>query len=127
MVMALGFLEVHEDTITCLSWAEAKLMQMCGFQPELNRCVVTGAPVRKGAALVSVVGGGYVSADAAARFPDAIAVDYEVLIGAGKIVDLDRPPLRMKHAREVLALQLRFWRSMAETDLPANRQFNAQT
>lgn len=126
MLMALGFLEVHENPLVCLSWAEAKLMQMSGFQPEFLRCVVTGAPLKAGSVHVSVAAGGFVGFDSAARYPDAILISHEVLVGAGKILEQERPPANMKHARQVFMLQQRFWRSMAEHDLPANRQFAAQ-
>lgn len=124
--MALGFLEVHDSPLVCLSWAEARLMQMCGFQPEFGRCVVSGASLARGPASVSVMAGGYLSPAESVRYPDATNVDYEVLVGAAKIVQLDRPPQTMKHAKDVFMLQQRFWRSMAEYDLPANKQFAAQ-
>lgn len=122
MVAALSFLEIHENPLVCLIWAQTALMRIAGFRPEFLRCAVTGQPVAEDPAWVSPHAGGYVSMEAAGRYRDREAFPAEVLYGAAKIAELERPPAKLKHARETYLMLFEFWKAMAHSDLPAGRQ-----
>jgi DNA repair protein RecO (recombination protein O) len=122
LLVALSYLEVHENPLICLIWAESKLMEIAGFRPELSRCVVSGGAVRSSPAWVSPHAGGLVNAEDAQRYTDRFQVRGEALIGAARVVELEKPPENLKFAEEVFLLLHRFWLGMADKTLPANSQ-----
>lgn len=121
LVTALRFLEIAEKPLPALIWAELKLMELAGFQPDWMRCVATGEPIGEAMAWVSPHAGGYVSPEAAARFTDRFQVRAEALYGASRMAELESPPPNLKFADEILRMLFRFWLNFAEDPLKANR------
>lgn len=118
---ALAYLEVHESPLTCLIWAQSRLMQLAGFKPEFERCAVTGRSIRFAEEWISTTAGGLVDAAEIGRFRDRQIASAEVLIGAARIVEQTEPPPNLKKGPEVFELLYRFWSAMAEQALPANQ------
>ena len=120
LLASLGFLERHERPLTALVWAEAALLAMEGFQPELESCVVSGEAVAVANPFLSPMAGGFVSEAASAAFSDRFRVRAEVVYGLRRLFELSEPPGNLKFADESLAALFPFWRHIAEMALPAN-------
>jgi DNA repair protein RecO (recombination protein O) len=123
---SLAFLERHEKPLTALVWAEAALLAMGGFQPELEACVVTGEAVAVANPFLSPTAGGFVSEAASVAYPDRFRVRAEVVYGLRRLFELAEPPGRLKFADESLAALFPFWRYIAEMALPANESVVAE-
>lgn len=120
LVRALHDLEIHERPLVALIWAEVQLMELAGFWPSFESCVVTGSSVKEALPFVSPHAGGYVVADRAFEFTDAFQVRAEVLYGLTALAELDEPPPQLKHAPETVRALLPFWRAIVDRQLPAN-------
>lgn len=120
LVRVLHDLEIHERPLVALIWAQVRLMELAGFWPSFDACVVTGSRVREARPFVSPHAGGYVVADSAYEFTDAFQVRAEVLYGLSALADLDEPPSQLKFAPETLRALLPFWRAIVDRPLPAN-------
>jgi len=120
LVESLRHLEAHPKPLVALLWAQARLLDLSGFLPQFDSCIVTNAVIVEAAPFVSPRGGGYVSDPAAAPFVDRFRTRAEALYGLAKLPDLEVPPPNMKFAEEALACLFQFWRAIAETQLPAN-------
>jgi len=110
----------HPRPEVVLVWAEVRMLDASGFQPQFGSCVVSGAPVAEANAFVSPQAGGYVSTAHAGSYPDRFLVRAEVLYGLDRIGGLAEPPSNLKMARECLFALFPFWRGVAEKKLPAN-------
>lgn len=117
---SLGHLEVHPKPLVALVWAEMRLMELSGFMPQFDSCVVSGIEVREAEPFVSPKAGGYVSEAEAGAFSDRFRTRAEVLYGLSRIVELEAPPSNLKLAIESLQTLLAFWRHIADLPLPAN-------
>ncbi len=120
LVRALHDLEIHERPLVALAWAEVRLMELAGFWPSFDACVVTGVNVKEALPFVSPHAGGYVVAAHAYDFTDAFQVRAEVLYGLNALSELDEPPPQLKLAPETLRTLLPFWRAIVDRALPAN-------
>lgn len=120
LVASLTALEVHERPLVALVWAEARLLDIAGFMPQLERCVLTDRPVWEREPSLSPAAGGYVTFEEASRFTDRFTSRPEVLIGLARVSLLPTPPERLGYAAECLSALLPFWRHVAERKLPAN-------
>ena len=58
---------------------ELELLTVTGFRPELDRCLETGEPVAADEAFWTHRGGGVISSDALANYPEARKIDSQVL------------------------------------------------
>lgn len=117
---SLRYLETHEKPLVALLWAEVKLLDLSGFLPQLEACVVTGDPIAEAEPFVSPSAGGYIREMAAGPYVDRFRTRAEVLYGLARLPNFDAPPGNMKFATEALACLYHFWRAIAETSLPAN-------
>lgn len=120
LVRSLEFLEKHPRPAVALAWGEVMLLELSGFQPCFESCVVTGAPLAGTNPFVSPSAGGYVCEAAAVDFTDRFRTRLEPLVGLSRIGQFEEPPLNFKFVEEALADLLPFWRHIAETALPAN-------
>lgn len=120
LIASLRSLEKHPKPLVALLWAQTKLLDISGFAPQLETCVVTGAPLTEGAPFVSPQAGGYVCDSAAVPYMDRFRTRAEALYGLARLPLLDEPPATMKFAEEALADLLPFWKAIAEAPLPAN-------
>lgn len=123
---SLGFLERHERPLVALVWAEAALMAMEGFQPELDACVVTSTAVAVENPFLSPMAGGFVSEASALGYTDRFRVRAEVVYGLRRLFELESPPGNLKFAEESLAALFPFWRHIADMALPANESVVAE-
>ncbi len=117
---SLRHLEEHPRPLAALLWAEVKLLELSGFMPQFESCVVTGAPIALAEPFVSPSAGGFVCEDSAVAYADRFRTRAEVLYGLSRLPDLDEPPSNMKFAEQALATLFPFWRAVAETQLKAN-------
>ncbi|AIE88034.1 DNA repair protein RecO [Fimbriimonas ginsengisoli] len=117
---SLRHLERHAKPLIALLWAEAKLLEISGFMPQFDRCVVTGEPLAEANPFVSPRAGGYVADAVAGPYVDRFRTRAEALYGLARLPTLDAPPANMKFADEALADLLPFWQAIAEAPLPAN-------
>jgi len=120
LVQALHQLEVHPKPVVALVWAQILLMEMTGFLPQFDRCVVTDAVLSEGEPFLSPRAGGYVTDSAAVEFTDRFRTRAEVLYGLARLNNFEEPPKNMKFVGEALADLLPFWRNIADSPLPAN-------
>ncbi len=120
LAQSLHHLEVHGKPIVALIWAEVRLLELSGFLPLFDRCVVTDQPITEGQPFLSPRAGGYVTDHAAITFTDRFRTRAEVLYGLVRLPEFEEPPKNMKFASEALADLLPFWRNIADTPLPAN-------
>lgn len=117
---SLRHLESHPRPLVALLWAQLRLLEISGFLPQFDRCVVTNEPIAESNPFVSPTAGGYVSDAAAAPFVDRFRTRAEALYGLARLPDQPAPPGNMKFADEALADLMPFWRNIAEAPLPAN-------
>lgn len=120
LVISLASVESHPKPIVAAVWAELKLLEISGFQPQFDVCVSDGQPVREAEAWLSPQAGGYVNASDAFHYTDRIKARAEVLYGLARCGELDEPPANLKFADECFTTLFPFWRHIAETPLPAN-------
>lgn len=131
LVRSLRWLEGHEKPVVALVWAEIQLLDISGFMPQFERCVVTDGAIAEARPFVSPRAGGYVCEGEAVAFTDRFRTRAEVLYGLSRLSALDDPPGNMKFVDEALADLLPFWQNIAEAQLPANeaavREFRHRT
>jgi DNA repair protein RecO (recombination protein O) len=118
--LSLEALETHPKPLAALVWAEVRLLETAGFQPQFGECAVAGTPIKESVCWLSPTAGGYVSVAYANEFVDRFQVPAEVLYGLSKIGDFAAPPSNLKMAVESLSALLSFWRHIAEMALPAS-------
>jgi DNA repair protein RecO (recombination protein O) len=123
---SLSAIEAHEKPVVALVWAELRLMDLAGFMPRWDECVVTGQPVAEALPFVSPHAGGYVLAREAGRFVDRLQTKAEILYGLARAAELDEPPPALKLASESARLLLPFWRNIVDAPLPANEALMKQ-
>lgn len=123
---ALAYLEVHENPLVCLIWAEAKLMALAGFRPNLDHCVGTGRPVAYAFEWVSPHAGGLIDESLAARYDDRMRVAAETVYGADRIADEPNPPTKLKRAREVAVMLVAIYEELIDRKLPAHDWIRAE-
>ena len=120
IVSALKYLEYHPKPVVALVWAELRLLNITGFMPDFEICVVTGLPVQEAAPFLSPHAGGYVTHESAAKYTDRFQVRAEVLYGLVALQKLDAPAANLKFADESLIALYPFWKAIADRALPAN-------
>jgi len=120
LVASLRHIESHPKPLIALVWAEVKLLDLSGFLPQFDCCVLTGAAMVEGAPFVSPKAGGYISDPSAGPYVDRFRTRAEALYGLARLSSFEEPPGNMKFADEALACLFPFWRAIAETQLPAN-------
>ncbi len=120
LAQSLHHLETHVKPIVALVWAEVRLLELTGFLPQFDRCVVTDQEITEGEPFLSPRAGGYVSEQAAITFTDRFRTRAEVLYGLVRLPEFDEPPGNMKFVEEALADLLPFWQNIADAQLPAN-------
>ena len=118
---ALAELEKHPVPSVVLLWAEIKLLEMSGFIPSFNRCVITESKVLELDAFVSPSAGGYVVAEKAQELSDRYYVRAEVLFGLAALVNCDAPPANMKFVIESLNALQPIWEHICESRLLARQ------
>lgn len=116
---SLVALEHHEKPLVALVWAQARLLAVSGFMPQLERCVDTDEPVQEAEPFLSPRAGGLISTAAAIQFTDRVRTRFEAVVGILKSSELETPPPNLKFAPECLRALLPFWRHIAEAPLPA--------
>ncbi|MBI1333732.1 MAG: DNA repair protein RecO [Armatimonadetes bacterium] len=121
----LGHLESSPSPMAALAWGEVKLLELSGFLPSFNRCVVTGSRILESYGFFSPSSGGYVVSEHAAGLTDRYQVRAEVLYGLAALVDLDRPPTNLKFCFECLVALQSFWEYVCEVPLPARQHLLA--
>lgn len=126
MIRALHDLEIHPKPLVALVWAELHLMEMAGFLPSFNVCVVSGERVQEADPFLSPHAGGYVRSMEAMRYSDRFQTRAEVLYGLAACSELDEPPQTLKFADSALRCLLPFWREVAGKSLPANEALHMQ-
>ncbi|MEQ1933689.1 MAG: DNA repair protein RecO [Fimbriimonadaceae bacterium] len=126
LVRALHDLEHHEKPLVALIWAQLKLMDMSGFLPSFDVCVLTGVPVGEALPFLSPHAGGYIAFDSAVGFTDRFQTRAEVLYGLSACQEIDEPPPNLKFASECFRALFPFWRAYAEKQLPANEAIAMQ-
>jgi DNA repair protein RecO len=117
---SLEVLEVHEKPLVALIWSQLAWIDLAGFMPIWDQCATCGRPLAEAEAALSSESGGYLCAEHAGGAGDVRVARAEVLIGLARTAELDAPPPNLRYARECLQALLPFWRSVAETRLPAN-------
>lgn len=120
LLACLAAIEKHPKPVVALVWSELQLMSAEGFLPQFERSALSDTRIAEADPYVSPEAGGYVTREEAAGFSDRFKADAEVLLGLAKTVELDSPPANLKHAEQALVTLFRFWRHIAETQLPAN-------
>lgn len=126
MIRALHDLEIHQKPLVALIWAELKLMELAGFMPSFNVCVMSGERVLEADPYISAHAGGYVTFIEAAKYTDRFQTRAEVLYGLAACAELDEPPPTLKFANECLRCLMPFWREVAGKNLPANESLIIQ-
>jgi DNA repair protein RecO (recombination protein O) len=119
LLESLKHLESHPKPLPVLVWAELKLLEISGFMPQFECCVVSGGQI-EAEPLVSPAAGGYVCASSSGPFHDRFRTRVEVLYGLIKTQVLEEPPPNLRLADDALRVLIRFWRHYAEAPLPAN-------
>ncbi|HLO99010.1 MAG TPA: DNA repair protein RecO, partial [Fimbriimonas sp.] len=122
---ALGELEKHPKPAVALAWSEVKLLELTGFAPSFDRCIVTGDPIKEAEAYFSCRAGGYVSRAACGDYSDRFLVRAEALYGLTALMALDNPPANLKFVNECLILLQPYWESICEHPLLARKQLLA--
>jgi DNA repair protein RecO (recombination protein O) len=126
LLISLARLEIHPKPAVALVWAQIKLLELSGFLPQFECCVVTGAAIKEANPFLSPHAGGYVSEAAAIEFTDRFRTRVEVLYGLARLPNLEEPPPNFKFVEEALADLLPFWKQVAESPLPANESAIAE-
>ena len=120
IVSSLMYLETHPKPLVALVWAELKLLELSGFMPQLESCVLTGVPMQEAQPWLSPHAGGFVVADRVSVYTDRFQTRAEVLYGLVATASLEAPPPHLKFAEESLAALFPFWKAVADKSLPAN-------
>jgi DNA repair protein RecO (recombination protein O) len=116
---SLFALESHSKPLVAIIWAEARLLSLSGFTPELSHCVVTGDSPMGDNCWLSPKAGGLIGSQSLGGFVDRFEAKREVVIGLDRIGTLTAPPANLKLAEGVFAALVPFLRFAAETALPA--------
>jgi DNA repair protein RecO (recombination protein O) len=124
LLASLQHLETHPRPVVALVWAQVQLLQVSGFLPQFDRCVVTESEVLEALPFVSPTAGGYV-VERAASMMDRYRTRAEVLYGLARLPMLEAPPNNMKFSEEAVRDLLPFWRHFADAPLPANESLVA--
>ncbi|HWD38588.1 MAG TPA: DNA repair protein RecO [Fimbriimonas sp.] len=117
---SLEFIERNAKPVVAFIWAQVRLLELSGFLPQFDRCVVTDRLVSEVEPWLSPQAGGYVSDSEAGSFTDRFRARVEVLFGLSRIGEFEAPPENLKFATEAVAALLPFWRNIADMQLPAN-------
>ncbi len=120
LVKSLEALEMHPKVIVASVWAQMALLEISGFRPQFETCVLTDQPLEVAEPWVSPEAGGVVNEQDALKFTDRYRVRAEALYGLNRIADIEQPPVNLKFASEALEAIHPFWRRAAETAIPAN-------
>jgi recombinational DNA repair protein (RecF pathway) len=120
LLMSLARLEVHPKPAVALIWAQVKLLELSGFMPQFECCVISGAEIKEAHPYLSPQAGGYVAEQNAVQFTDRFRTRVEVVYGLARLPLCEEPPGNFKFVEEGLADLLPFWRHVAEAPLPAN-------
>lgn len=120
-IITLQEIEKVDNPTVALAWGEVKLLDISGFLPSFNRCVVTGSPVLESEAFFSPTAGGYVVREHAGEYGDRYLVRAEVLFGLAALTTLDHPPKNLKFCLECLFALQRFWEYVCDSPLPARQ------
>ena len=119
--ITLKQLETHSIPAIALVWAEVKLLELTGFLPSFNRCVLTESKILESEGYFSPSAGGYVTAEQAGQISDRYLVRAEVLYGLAALSSLDKPPTSLKFALECLVTLQPVWEYVCEAPLPARQ------
>ena len=117
----LSELEKHFTPAIALVWGEVKLLEITGFLPSFNRCVLTDSKILESEAFLSPSTGGYVSAGHSGQISDRYLVRAEVLYGLAALVDCERPPAKLKFSTECLSALQPIWEAICERPLLARQ------
>lgn len=120
LLASLGAIEKHAKPVVALVWSELQLMSAEGFLPQFHQSALSDTPIGEPEPFVSPEAGGYVTREEAGSFSDRFRANPEVLLGLAKTAEVEEPPANLRHAEEALVTLFRFWRHIAETQLPAN-------
>lgn len=119
LVHAFYDLEIHGKPLVAFVWAQVRLMELAGFLPSFDRCVLTDEPVREALPFVSPHAGGYIAAGRASQYNDAFQTKAEVLYGLTALSECEKPPSNLKDADATFRVLAPFWREIAGKALPA--------
>ncbi len=98
-------------------WGQMHQLANGGFLPELSVCVVSGQATSVVDPWFSPSAGGLILNSLGVA--DAYVLPTEVLFGLRRILEINLPPARLKHAELTQVLLAPWWRRVAETRLPA--------
>jgi len=121
LVTGLKYLESHPKPLVALVWSELKLLDLSGFMPQLDSCVLTGMEMKEAQPWLSPHAGGFVVAERVGVYTDRFQTRAEVLYGLLATSLLDAPPQNLKFANESLIALFPFWKAVADKPLPANQ------
>jgi DNA repair protein RecO (recombination protein O) len=119
--IALDQLEKHPIPAIALAWAEVKLLELSGFLPSFNRCVVTESKIMESEAYFSPSAGGYISSGSAGQISDRYYVRAEVLYGLAALTECGLPPRNLRFSLETLVALQPIWEYVCEAPLLARR------
>lgn len=114
-------IETADDPLAALIWGDSYLLYVCGFGPQFSESVISGNSLDDNEVFVSPTAGGALIASEAKAFRDAASVRREVVIALNRILELTKPPNRVKFSKEVLQALLPFLVNAAGRNLSAHR------
>jgi DNA repair protein RecO (recombination protein O) len=120
-LIGLQEIEKHPNPVAALAWAEVKLLELSGFLPSFNRCVISGSKILESEAFFSPSAGGYVVAEHASQISDRSYVKAEVLFGLAALTECSSPPGNLKFSFECLLALQPMWEHICEKPLPARQ------
>jgi DNA repair protein RecO (recombination protein O) len=121
----LTAIALHEDALVAAVWGQLRLLELTGFLPNFETCVVTGLRVQEAYGYVSPSMGGYAIEPEARSAADRYLVRAEALVGLARAAALEVPPPRLKFADEALFALMPVWAHVTEAPLPAVAAYSA--
>jgi DNA repair protein RecO (recombination protein O) len=113
-------IEAGEKPIVASVWVQVALLRLSGVLPLFQSCAICDTPSQFEEAFLSPSAGGCVCQLHVAGHSDRFIVRHEVLVGLGRMAELDEPPKHLKFSYQCFTALVPFWRSFAEMALPAN-------
>ncbi len=120
LIEVISEIEVHSKPLVALVWGQVMLLDAIGFMPSFEECVLTGVKVEEANPWVSPRAGGYLCWDKADLYPDRFQTRFEVLLNITALLGKESAPQNLRFCEATLTTLFPFWRSIAESALPAN-------
>lgn len=119
LASGLAAIEHHEEPLVGLIWSLLRILDAAGLLPQFDRCVETQERLQHTYGYLSPSAHGYVSESRAAPYGDRYRVRAEALIGLSKVAELERPPPRLKFAKECFFALYPLCLAAVDAPLPA--------